>query len=139
MNRFRKGTKEYREEQDKINEAQRKLRASNNNAATKSYEKTEGGFIMRTYRNMKSRVLGINKNKAYLYKGKYILPKEEFYSWALNDTDFKKLFFKYKKSGYKIRLCPSIDRINPIVGYELGNIRFIEHYKNSGRARRKSL
>jgi hypothetical protein len=33
----------------------------------KKYEKTPKGYLMRTYRNMKSRVLGIQHKKAHIY------------------------------------------------------------------------
>jgi len=39
------------------NEKQRRLRDANGNYYTKKYEKTPKGFLMRLYRNMKSRIL----------------------------------------------------------------------------------
>jgi hypothetical protein len=43
------------------------------------YEKTKKGFLMRKYRNMQSRVTGIQKKKAHLYKDLYLLPREQYY------------------------------------------------------------
>ena len=58
---------------------QRERRKNNGNASTKKYEKTKNGFLMRCYRNMKSRITGVQKQKAHLYVGKSLLEKELFY------------------------------------------------------------
>lgn len=86
---------------------------------------------MRTYRNMKSRVLGIQKKKAHLYKGLPLLPKEEFYSWSKNNQDFLMLFNTWITADYNQKLTPSIDRINSKLGYKLDNIRWITLSENS--------
>lgn len=97
----------------------------------KVYEKTRKGFLMRAYRNMKSRVLGIQKLKAHLYKGLAILPKNDFYEWSLADKSYNMLFDTWSASGYTRKLSPSIDRIDSTKGYEKGNIRWITHSQNS--------
>jgi hypothetical protein len=112
-------------------EKQRKYRLLTNDIHTKRYEKTEKGYLMRTYRNMKSRVFGILKRKLHLYYGKEILGKEEFYRWALNNTNFKELFAEYEKSGYDLKLAPSIDRIDSTKGYTIDNMRWLTHSENS--------
>lgn len=95
----------------------------------KLYEKTLQGYLMRTYRNMKSRVLGINK--PHLYKGLGILSKEEFYAWSKRDTSFNELHLFWTKIGYDPESSPSIDRIDPTKGYILSNMRWITKYENS--------
>lgn len=110
---------------------QRERRRGNGNSATKKYEKTKKGFLMRLYRNMKSRVSGVQKLKAHLYKGKYLLPKEAFYEWAKLNSDFHELFDKYEKNEYDRKIAPSIDRIDSSLGYSLDNMRFITHSENS--------
>ena len=110
---------------------QRNKRAANNNKTTKAYEKTPKGFLMRTYRNMKSRVKGIQKLKAHLYAGKSLLNKDDFYNWAMSDSRFYELFNIWERSNYNRRLTPSIDRIDPDKGYFIGNIQWIEHWINS--------
>lgn len=112
---------------------QRKYRENKNNAATKKYEKTHKGFLMRLYRNMKSRVTGVQKLKLHLYEGLYLLPKEDFYEWAINNRSFKALFTKYKNSGYQRRFAPSVDRIDSTKGYFLKNMEFVTMAENSRR------
>lgn len=68
----------------------REYRKRTGNRATHKYEKTVKGFLMRKYRNMQSRVTGVQKLKAHLYRGKDLLSREEFYDWALNSEDFKR-------------------------------------------------
>ena len=113
------------------NKDQRERRKANGNAYTKKYEKTRKGFLMRTYRNMKSRVVGIQKKKAHLYSGKTLLSKEVFYYWALQDQDFNNLFDKWTEQGYPRPSTPSIDRKDSETGYSLNNIQWITHSENS--------
>lgn len=101
----------------------------------KNYEKTRKGLLMRTYRNMKSRVLGIQKKKAHLYKGLPILDKEIFYKWSLDDESYNKLFDAWIQSKYDRRKTPSIDRIDASKGYLEDNIRWITHSQNSRETR----
>lgn len=107
---------------------QRERRKANNNATTKKYEKTKNGFLMRTYRNMKSRVTGVQKKKAHLYLGLSLMPKLDFYEWSTSDLQFHKLFVTWKNNGYDRKLTPSIDSSK---GYERGNVRWITHSQNS--------
>ncbi len=100
--------------------------------ADQKYENTEKGFLMRLYRNMQSRVTGVQKLKFHLYEGKELLGREEFYKWAKSSEDFKKLFIEYVASGYERKLAPSVDRENPELGYTLDNIRWVTSSVNSG-------
>jgi len=95
------------------------------------YEKTFNGYLMRKYRNMKSRITGIQKKKYHLYEGLEILPVEEFYMWSLSHPDYECLFNKYKESGFEQKLAPSVDRIDSKKGYVMGNMRWITHSENS--------
>lgn len=100
---------------------------------TNRYEKTKKGFLMRLYRNMKSRVNGTQKMKYHLYKGKELLPKDEFYEWASKNGDFHRLFSEYEESKYDRKLAPSVDRIDSSKGYELNNMEFVTMSENSRR------
>jgi len=110
---------------------QRSYRQKNNNSCTHKYEKTPKGFLMRAYRNMQSRVSGVQLNKAHLYKGLSLLPREEFYRWALNNSEFWRLFKQWVVSDYSRKLTPSINRTNTYKGYEKGNIEWLTHSINS--------
>lgn len=112
------------------NAKQRKTRSANKNSFTKGYEKTLNGYLMRTYRNMLSRVKGVLKKKAHLYEGLDILSKEEFYTWSLS-SNYPQLLEAYKESGYDAKLAPSIDRVDSSRGYVLDNIRWLTHSENS--------
>ncbi len=101
------------------------------NATTKKYEKTKSGFLMRMYRNMKSRISGIQSAKYHLYANKDILSKEDFYSWAKDNKQFDALFNLYEQSNYNMKLAPSIDRIDSSKGYVISNMQFITHSENS--------
>lgn len=107
------------------------IRAKRKNKSCKKYEKTKKGFVMRAYRNMLSRVTGIQKEKAHIYLGLPILAKEAFYEWALSDLNFNTLFDAWEKSKYKRTLSPSVDRIDSSLGYLAENIRWITHSQNS--------
>lgn len=115
------------------NRLQRERRQKSNNAVTKKYEKTVNGFLMRLYRNMKSRIGGVQKQKYHLYEGKELLDRKEFYDWAKSNVTFVRLFEDYEKSGYDRKLAPSVDRINSGKGYEISNMEFVTHSENSRR------
>jgi len=103
------------------------------------YEKGVNGYLMRMYRNMKSRVTGVQKLKFHLYQGKEILPKEEFYSWAKSSEKFYQLFSQYVESGRDRKLAPSVDRIDSNKGYTIENMEWVTHSENSRRGATKKL
>jgi len=113
---------------------QKEVRQQSDNFYTKKYEKTIKGFLMRTYRNMKSRVLGIQYKKQHLYIGKSLLNKELFYEFSINDNSFNELYNNWVNCDYNRKLTPSIDRIDTNKGYELENIQWITHSENSRKA-----
>jgi hypothetical protein len=110
---------------------ERKHRRLAGNADTRKYEKTPKGFLMRLYRNMQSRVTGVQKAKFHLYEGKSLLPRQDFYDWALDNSDFWELFGAWQRSDYDRKLTPSVNRINSDEGYELGNMEWVTHSENS--------
>lgn len=112
---------------------QRESRRLNGNLHTKKYEKTPKGFLMRLYRNMKSRIEGVQKIKYHLYEGKALIEKEEFYQWAITNKSFQKLFNDYRDSNFERKLAPSVDRIDSSKGYSIDNMEFVTHSENSRR------
>lgn len=123
---------------DEKNRKQREYRARVGNVSTQKYEKTPKGFLVRAYRNMQSRITGVQRNKHHLYEGKELLDRKQFYDWSWYCGDFEYLFKKWVESGYDQRLTPSVDRVDPDKGYELSNIRWVTHSFNSANTRRWS-
>ncbi len=115
------------------NEKQRIYRLKTDSLAIKKYEKTPNGFLMRMYRNMKSRITGVQAAKFHLYAGKSLLDKEEFYEWAKNSPKFWELYEAYKYDNYNRKLAPSVDRINSSLGYCVENMEWVTHSENSRR------
>ena len=115
------------------NARQREWRAKNNNVCTKKYEKTHKGFLMRLYRNMQSRVTGVQHAKFHLYEGKSLLPRDEFYKWAMESDKFFALFKEYEDSGFSRKLTPSVDRVDSSKGYSVDNMEWVTHSENSRR------
>ena len=113
------------------NEWQKQHRLKHGNIFTRVYERTKKGKLVRTYRNMTSRILGVQKKKEHLYTGLPILDKNVFYHWSLSDEVFNQLFSVWAESGYDRKLSPSIDRKDPELGYTLDNIRWVTHSENS--------
>jgi len=115
------------------NAKQRERRKRDGNALTRKYEKTQNGFLMRLYRNMQSRVCGVQKLKSHLYEGKDLLPRQEFYDWALADQTFLTLWDEWQQSGNERRLTPSVDRVDSDKGYETGNMEWVPFHENCRR------
>lgn len=118
---------------------QRAYRKANGNSNTHRYEKSINGFLMRKYRNMQSRVLGIQKPKAHLYKNKSLLSREKFYEWAVASDQFHKLWAVWVNSNYDRKLCPTVNRIDARKGYEISNMEWITHSENSKLTSRLKL
>lgn len=116
------------------NAKQRGYRLRTGNQSTHKYEKTINGFLMRKYRNMQSRVTGVQKLKFHLYRGIDLLDRETFYKWSKESKEFKILFDNWTASGYQRKLAPSVDRVDPTQGYHLSNMEWVTHGENSRRS-----
>jgi hypothetical protein len=66
------------------------------------------------------------------YIGKKILfSKQEFVVWVLVHESYPRLFKAWEESGYRITLCPTIDRIDNNGHYSFDNIQLITQLENS--------
>lgn len=122
---------------DRVRASDRARYHNGGKAYYKQYERTPTGFIMRKYRNMQSRVLGIQKVKFHLYskiQGPKLLDRDEFYKWSFSSKVFKRLYHTWVQSGYQMKLSPSVDRIDPCKGYVLENMEWVTHSENSRRS-----
>lgn len=86
---------------------------------------------MRKYRNIESRITGIQKKKKHLYFGKEILSRDKFYEFAYSSDEFHAMFDVWEKSNYDRKLTPTVDRIDSSKGYSLDNMRWLTHSENS--------
>lgn len=117
------------------NAKQRDRRARSGNAATRKYEKTKNGFLMRLHRNIRSRVLGIQKAKSHLYAHiDNVVDRKDFYEWSLSSQKFHALFDEWVASGYDRKKTPSVDRVDPAGGYSFDNMEWVTHSENSRRS-----
>jgi hypothetical protein len=123
----------YMTTREEKNRKQREYRAKNKNRHTHAYEKTVNGFLMRLYRNMESRVTGVQTKKAHLYKDLVILEREAFYEWAKDREEFHALFKIWEEESYEQRLTPSVDRVDSSKGYSLDNMEWVTQSENSRR------
>lgn len=115
------------------NERQRERRRENGNADTRRYERTKAGFLMRLYRNMQSRVEGVQYHKAHLYEGLFLLPRSAFYEWAMGSPEFHTLWDEWTAADRDRRLVPTVDRADPEKGYAVSNMEWATHSENSRR------
>lgn len=88
---------------------------------------------MRIYRNMLSRVTGVQKAKHHLYEGRTLLSKEAFYRWAEDHPVYLHLFREWEQAEYDRKLAPTVDRIDSSKGYTLDNMEWVTHSENSRR------
>ena len=94
---------------------------------TAKYRKTPKGVLTNIYHKMKER----SKNKG-LPSVTFTL--SEFQGRYLEDNRFLELHRNWECSGYLKQEKPSADRINPLLGYSLENIRFVAWATNRRKA-----
>lgn len=86
-------------------------------AWTKRYERTAKGRANKLFRNMKVSAAKRDLNIEFTSK--------QFVLFCLLNPDFNRLFLLWERSGYDTCKSVSPDRVDPLKGYEPGNIRFI--------------
>ena len=89
---------------------------------TAQYRKTPRGVLTNIYQHQKAR------SKKYGYKIDYTL--EELHKMFLEDRIFLKIHGEWAKKGFKYYDKPSIDRIDPNLGYLKSNIRVMTWEQN---------
>ena len=92
------------------------------------YAKTPRGFLLHRYDAMRNRVTNPKLPK---YLGLDILPKEDFYDWALRDETFHRMYCEWMARGKERRLTPTVNRIDTSIGYVLGNMEWMPWGENS--------
>ena len=95
--------------------------------ATEKFRRTPKGVLTNLYSKMRVR----NKNKGF---GDLSFTLVQFHSKCLNDKKYISLFNEWVNSDFDMKMKPSVDRINPLVGYEISNMQF----KTWGENRKKA-
>jgi hypothetical protein len=119
------GCKNLKKKVDRISKGDRFCSFHTNRA-------TIGRALGRIYSNMKQRVEGRGAHNRGNWKGKPILPKEVFKTWARNHSIFLGLYKQWTMSNFDIKLAPSVNRINSSKGYTLDNMEWMTNSQNSG-------
>jgi len=94
------------------------------------YRKTFTGCFSEVYGRIRNRCNGGNER----YTGMPLMNRDEWRKF-LEDTveDRKVLWGEWVASGYRLRMAPSIDRIDSAKGYIVGNCRWLPQWENSSR------
>jgi len=93
-------------------------------------------FLSALYSKMSRRVRGLKgaTKRPDIYTGLTILPKDAFYNWAKNHSDFLNLYKSWVSNDFDRKLTPSVNRMNSKKGYILGNIEWMTTSQNCGLA-----
>lgn len=100
---------------------------------SKAYEakrRNKIAYLHSVYSAMTRRVNGKASHSTSCV-GQEILPKDLFFKWTLECTEFDKLFTNYQISKFNIKSAPSIDRIDIRRGYILENMQWLTFSENA--------
>lgn len=91
--------------------------------ATEVYRHTPKGMMTNLFQKLSSR----NELKGY---GTLSFTLGDFQTWAMNNSEFLRLFNLWVADDYSKKSKPSIDRINPYKGYEFSNMQWLSWNEN---------
>ena len=98
--------------------------------------RTQEQYIKSTYAHMRRRVEGSESGVHENYIGLEICDRDEFIQWALFDDAFHGIWDEWEATDFTdAKLGPSIDRIDPTLGYTFDNMQWKTRSMNSKRAR----
>lgn len=89
------------------------------------------GWIMKAYRSMRWIVVRQKSTR-----GLPVLPKREFYAWALQQKHLPAMLERYRQSGFKMEVAPCVSRIDRRKGYIKCNLHVTTLQENRRRTRR---
>lgn len=87
------------------------------------YNNSYMGRLTRSYCDMRART----REKGF----DSIVTREEFLKFAVNNVEYNRLYKQWEDSGYILKYCPTVDRIDNNKGYTLDNIQFLSLSANS--------
>ena len=92
-------------------------------SATEVYRHMPKGMLTNLFQKLSSR----NELKGY---GRLPFTLGDFQTWAMNNSDFLRLFNLWVADDYSKKSKPSVDRINPYRGYEFSNMQWLSWNEN---------
>lgn len=103
-----------------------------------AYEEQQRRYNMlriwnKRYAHMLARQRGVASHQSKGALGKDICTKEEFIDWCKNFSNlnvFLTLYFEWAMNGFNRWDSPSIDRIDPKLGYTLDNLQWLAFSEN---------
>ncbi|MCB4211179.1 hypothetical protein IAR49_10240 [Lactiplantibacillus plantarum] len=90
---------------------------------TEKFRHTEKGVITNLYQKLNKR----NNNNGF---GDVQFNLKDFYDWSMKDENFHRLFKIWRFDNYNKISKPSVDRINPLIGYEFYNMQWLSWNEN---------
>lgn len=97
-----------------------------NSARTRAYFRTKAGLLTQIYGSQRSN----SKPRGHQPPA---YTKDKLQVWMLEQDIFHKLYKKWKKSGYKKMLSPSVDRLDDSKGYSFDNIQLLSWQQNKDK------
>lgn len=85
-------------------------------------------YLKRIYRNITRRT---SSGEHPLYTGLNVMTRDEFFEWGASCLVFHELYEDWACSGFNRKLAPSVDRINPVLGYVHGNVKWMTLSENA--------
>ncbi len=86
------------------------------------YNHSLSGIIRNAYYNMKRRINSKDFYRHKYYIGLELVDRDLFKRWCKDNKKLKKLHQIWEQNNYDQKYTPSIDRLNPNLGYTLDNI-----------------
>lgn len=100
----------------------------NNPKKSLIYRKTFKGYFSEVYSRMRRRINGGDER----YLGLSLMDSADWTEFLEDTTEDRKVLWEeWVASGYKLRMAPSIDRIDSKEGYIRTNCRWIPQWENS--------
>ena len=81
-----------------------------------------------------TRLRGVRSPDKNYWVGLPIIDRDEFIEWAMKNSHFNRLFDAWEATGHIQRFVPTVDRVDPVKGYIIGNMEWVMMSENSHRA-----
>jgi hypothetical protein len=116
---------------ERNNKVRKERRHRTRNATEIKYKRTLKGFIVRKYIDIKKKVTTCKHARSHAYYGLKLCSREEFYAWALNSAEYKRLFKQWVVNCFDRKFTPCPSRINKSKGFVISNMEWMTHSEMS--------